>query len=164
MQHPWTLVLAEVGRQLLAARSGITWGGCWSPQGADFLGEQHDGIWYAWSEQLHSSPRPILGSGARGWPPLVGQGFSVLSQVTLSCHSNSVSPVRGPGTVIVDGSPISTQLEVLTSPHSQSSPSGLVSRVSCLIASSLSIIINFFCSPCQGLLFFYSSCLLQELE
>ena len=40
-------------------------------------------------------------------------------------------------------------------------PSGLVPRVSCLIASSLSIIINFFCSPCWGLLFFYSSCLLQ---
>ena len=30
-----------------------------------------------------------------------------------------------------------------------------------LIASSLSIIINFFCGPCWDLLFFYSSCLLQ---
>ena len=37
----------------------------------------------------------------------------------------------------------------------------LFPRVSCLIASSLSIIINFFCGPCWGLLFFYSSCLLQ---
>ena len=42
-------------------------------------------------------------------------------------------------------------------------PSGLVPRVSCLIASSLLIIINFFCGPCRGLLFFYSSCLLQDL-
>ena len=33
---------------------------------------------------------------------------------------------------------------------------------SCLIASSLSIIINFFCSPCWGLLFFYSFCLLKD--
>ena len=41
-------------------------------------------------------------------------------------------------------------------------PSGLVPRLSGLIASSLSIIINFFCSPCQGLLFFYSSYLLQN--
>ena len=41
-------------------------------------------------------------------------------------------------------------------------PSGLVLRVSCLIASSLSIIINFFRSPCWGLLFFYSFCLLQD--
>ena len=41
-------------------------------------------------------------------------------------------------------------------------PSGLVPRVSCLIASSLSIIINFFCGPCRGLLFFYSSCPLQQ--
>ena len=41
-------------------------------------------------------------------------------------------------------------------------PSGLVPRVSCLIASSLSIIIkNFFCSPCRGLLLFYSFCLLH---
>ena len=40
-------------------------------------------------------------------------------------------------------------------------PSGLVPRVSCLIASSLSIIIHFSCGPCQGLLFFYSSCLLH---
>ena len=39
-------------------------------------------------------------------------------------------------------------------------PSGLVPRVSCLVASSLSIIINFFCGLCRGL-FFYSSCLLQ---
>ena len=39
--------------------------------------------------------------------------------------------------------------------------SGLVSRVSCPIASSLSIIIIFFYSPCWSLLFFYSSCLLQ---
>ena len=37
-------------------------------------------------------------------------------------------------------------------------PSGLVPRVSCLIASSLLIIINFFCSPCWGLLYFYFSC------
>ena len=43
-------------------------------------------------------------------------------------------------------------------------PSGLVPRVSCLIASSLSIITNFFCSPCWGLLFFYSSCLPQCLN
>ena len=42
-------------------------------------------------------------------------------------------------------------------------PSGLVPRVSCLIASCLLIIINFFCGPCRGLLFFYSSCLLQDL-
>ena len=41
-------------------------------------------------------------------------------------------------------------------------PSGLAPRVVCFIASSLSIIINFFCSPCQGLLLFYSSCLLQQ--
>ena len=41
-------------------------------------------------------------------------------------------------------------------------PSGFVPRVSCLIASSLSIIINSSCGPCQGLLFFYSSCLLQD--
>ena len=41
-------------------------------------------------------------------------------------------------------------------------PSGLVPRVSCLIASSLSMIINFFCGPSGGLLFFYSSCLLQD--
>ena len=41
-------------------------------------------------------------------------------------------------------------------------PSGLVPRVSCLIASSLSIIINFFCGPCWGLLFFYSFCLLKD--
>ena len=34
-------------------------------------------------------------------------------------------------------------------------------QVSCLIAPSLLIMINFFCSPCRGLLFFYSSCLLQ---
>ena len=40
-------------------------------------------------------------------------------------------------------------------------PSGLVPKVSCFIASSLSIIINLFCSPCWGLLFFYSSCLLH---
>ena len=40
-------------------------------------------------------------------------------------------------------------------------PSGLVLRVSCLIASSLSIIINFFCSPCWGLLFFYYACFLH---
>ena len=40
-------------------------------------------------------------------------------------------------------------------------PSGLVPRVSCLIASSLSIIINFFCGTCQGLLLFYSFCLLH---
>ena len=40
-------------------------------------------------------------------------------------------------------------------------PSGLVPRVSCLIASSLSIITNFFCNPCWGLLFFFSSCLLH---
>ena len=40
-------------------------------------------------------------------------------------------------------------------------PSGLVPRVLCLIASCLSIIINLFCGPCQGLLFFYSSCLLH---
>ena len=39
-------------------------------------------------------------------------------------------------------------------------PSGFVLKVSCLIASSLSITIHFFCGPCQGLLFFYSSCLL----
>ena len=41
-------------------------------------------------------------------------------------------------------------------------PSGLVPIVSCLIESSLSIIINLFCGPCRGLLFFYSSCLLQD--
>ena len=41
-------------------------------------------------------------------------------------------------------------------------PSGLVPRVSCLIASSLSIIINFFCGPYRGMLFFYSSCLLYS--
>ena len=35
-------------------------------------------------------------------------------------------------------------------------------RVSCLIVSSLSIIINFFCGPCRGLLFFYSSCCLHN--
>ena len=40
-------------------------------------------------------------------------------------------------------------------------PSGFVPRVSCHIASSLSIIISFFCGPCRGLLFFYSSCLLH---
>ena len=43
-------------------------------------------------------------------------------------------------------------------------PSSLVPRVSYLIASSLSIIINFFCGPCRGLLFFYSSCLLQVVQ
>ena len=41
-------------------------------------------------------------------------------------------------------------------------PSGLVPRVSCLVASSLSIIINFFSGSCQGLLFFYSFCLLHS--
>ena len=41
-------------------------------------------------------------------------------------------------------------------------PSGLVRSVSCLIASSLSIIINLFCGPCGGLFLFYSSCLLQD--
>ena len=40
--------------------------------------------------------------------------------------------------------------------------SGFVPRVSCLIASSLSIIKNSFCGPFWGLLFFYSSCLLHE--
>ena len=40
-------------------------------------------------------------------------------------------------------------------------PSGLVPRVSCLIASSLSI--NFFCGPCWCLLLFYSSCLLHVM-
>ena len=40
-------------------------------------------------------------------------------------------------------------------------PLDLFPRVSCLTASSLSTIINFFCGPCRGLLFFYSSCLLQ---
>ena len=40
-------------------------------------------------------------------------------------------------------------------------PSGFVSRVSWLTASSLLIIINFSCSPCRGLLLFYSSCLLH---
>ena len=40
-------------------------------------------------------------------------------------------------------------------------PSGLVPRVSCHIASSLSIIINFFCGHCPGLLFFYSYCVLH---
>ena len=43
-------------------------------------------------------------------------------------------------------------------------PSGLFPRVSYLIASSLSIIINLFCGPCWGLLFFYSSCLLQVVQ
>ena len=43
-------------------------------------------------------------------------------------------------------------------------PSGLFPRVSCLIAFSLSIIINLFCGPCRGLLFFYSSCLLQVVQ
>ena len=42
-------------------------------------------------------------------------------------------------------------------------PSGLVPRVSCLTASSLSIIINFFFDPCRGLLFFNSSCLLHVM-
>ena len=42
-------------------------------------------------------------------------------------------------------------------------PSGLVPRISCLIASSLSIIINLFCGPCRGLLFFYSSSLLHVM-
>ena len=37
----------------------------------------------------------------------------------------------------------------------------LVPRLSCLKASSLSIIINYFCSLYKGLLFFYSSCLLH---
>ena len=41
-------------------------------------------------------------------------------------------------------------------------PSGLVPRVSCLIASSLSVIINCFWGPCQCLLFLYSSCLLHD--
>ena len=40
----------------------------------------------------------------------------------------------------------------------------LFPRVSCLIAFSLSIIINLFCGPCRGLLFFYSSCLLQVVQ
>ena len=40
-------------------------------------------------------------------------------------------------------------------------PSGLIPRVPCLKASSLSIIINSFCGPHRGLLFFYSSCLLH---
>ena len=35
------------------------------------------------------------------------------------------------------------------------------SKSLCLVASSLSIIINFFCSLCWGILFFYSSHLLQ---
>ena len=41
-------------------------------------------------------------------------------------------------------------------------PSEFVPIVSCLIASSLSIIINFFCGPYRGMLFFYSSCLLYS--
>ena len=60
-------------------------------------------------------------------------------------------------------------LESVSRPHNRilfsrlwTVPSGLVSRVSCFIASSLSIIINLFCSPCQGLLFFYSSCFLRQ--
>ena len=43
-------------------------------------------------------------------------------------------------------------------------PSGLVPRVSCLIATSLSIIMSLFCGPCQGLIFFYSSCLLHKVK
>ena len=61
-----------------------------------------------------------------------------------------------------DGSPPGSPVPGILQARTLECPSGLVPRVSCLIASSLSIIINFFCSPCQGLLFFYSSYLLQN--